>query len=566
MARITNIRPAEDNASRDTRGIKRRTLMKGAAGAATMAGAGLLGGQSALGQAAPEASPAAGAAGDEFFFPSGVDGVPDAYLHPPDPFASYDGVPGEGGTVRSFILTYTPPPTPRDENQYWQELKERLGVTWEPVLTPQPDFGARSATLIASGDMPDLFTINPGQNAAQQYQAMAQGAFLDLTPYVTGDALQEFPNLATFPQYMWDNVMFQGQIFGVPKPLWRNGNLPYHRSDWASALGLAPGTLEESRELLLAFTNGDPDGNGNEDTWGMGRFEGGWQAWDNRLAFPMFSAPQGWRLNDDGSLEYTVETEEYRLAVEFLRQLFEDGGYHPDAAGMTFSDAQNNFIAGSTGVHTEGFLSFYGVGSVTDRAQDINPEAQTAPWFPIGPDGNPGIVYNETGFFGYTGIPSSVTDENRTMELLRILDYFAAPFGSEERIFISSGAEGVHHELRDNNVRITNDLYQTESSGLAGVMGGLAIYYYPDTPEIVFDIQENAIRALELGVDDPTRPLYSETNISEGPTLTQFGQDTITSIVTGRELLDLLDSVIEEWRSRGGDQIRAEFEEAIQQS
>lgn len=233
---------------------------------------------------------------------------------------------------------------------------------------------------------------------------------------------------------------------------------------------------------------------------------------------------------------------------------------------MTFSDAQNNFIAGATGVHTEGFLSFYGVGNVTFRAQEINPEAQTAPWFPIGPDGNPGVVYNETGFFGYTGIPSSTTDENRIMELLRILDYFASPFGSEEWIFLGSGIEGVHHELQGNNVRITNDLLRTERSDLAAVMGGLAVYYYPDTPEIVFDIQETAIRALELGVDDPTRTLYSETNISQGPTLDQFGQDNVTNIITGRESIDAFDGIVEEWRSRGGDQIREEFEDALQQS
>ncbi len=577
MVRITNIRTMSDTTIGRTPGIDRRTILKGAAAGAGLAG-GALGGSHAwahqaspvatpdgspVADASPIASPVANAQG---FDPSGVEGVPDAYLTPPEPFTSYDGVPGEGGTVSAFVISYAPPPPPREQNQYWRELERRLGVSWEPILTPQPDYGARSATLIASGDIPDLFVINPGQNAPQQYQAMAQGAFLDLTPYVTGDALAEYRNLSTFPAYMWENAKFQGKIFGVPKPLWRNGNLPFYRQDWAETLGMgAPASPQEVRDLLVGFSSGDPNGNGNQDTWGMGRFEGGWRSWDNILAFPMFGTPNNWRLNDDGTMTFMIETDEYRQAVEFLTQLYADGAYHPDASAMTFADAQNNFIAGSTGLHFEGFLSFYGQGSVTDRAQEQNPSAVTAPFFPPGPGGNPGVVYNETGFFGYTGIPSSLGgDENRVRELLRILDYLAAPFGSEESIFLGSGIEGVHHEVQENNVRITNDLFQTERSDLAAVMGGLAVYYYPQTPELALEIQQTALQAVELGIDNPAQTLYSETNVREGGTLDQFGQDRLTAIVTGREPLDSLADAIQQWKDRGGETIREEYEQALQ--
>lgn len=571
MVRITNIRDAAETMRVDGKGLNRRTVLKGAAGGAALAGASLAGSRAAARQATPEsspvASPGATPVGGQTFFPSGVEGVPDAYLALPEPFKSYDGVPGEGGTVRSFVISYGPPPPPRDQNRFWQELERRLGVTWEPIITPQPDYGARSATLIASGDIPDLFVINPGQNAPQQYQAMAQGAFLDLTPYVTGDALQEYKNLSTFPAYMWENVKFQGKIFGVPKPLWRNGNLPFYRGDWAETLGLgAPANPQDVHDLLVAFANGDPNANGSQDTWGMGRFETGWRGWDNVTAFPMFNTPNHWRLNDDGTLTYMIETDEYRQGVEFLAQLYADGAYHPDASAMTFADAQNNFIAGSTGLHFEGFLSFYGTGSVTDRAQDQNPAARTAPFFPPSPDGTPGVVYNETGFFGYTGIPSSVgSDENRVRELLRILDYFAAPFGSEEWIFRGAGIEGVHHEVDPaTGERVTNDLFRTEESGLIGVMSGLAVYYYQDTPELALEIQEKALQAIELGIDNPAQTLFSETNVRDGGTLDQFGHDRLTAIVTGREPLDSLDDAIQQWKDRGGETIRQEFQEALQ--
>ena len=42
-----------------------------------------------------------------------------------------------------------------------KELEKRLGVTWEPIITPQPEYGNKSAALIAGGTMPDLFYLNP---------------------------------------------------------------------------------------------------------------------------------------------------------------------------------------------------------------------------------------------------------------------------------------------------------------------------------------------------------------------------------------------------------------------
>ena len=568
MVRITNIRAASEFAPQRTSGVDRRTILKGAVGGAGLAGAALTGSSAYALQATPEASPSASpVANDQGFYPSGVEGVPDAYLALPEPFVSYEGVPGEGGTVRAFVISYAPPPPPRDQNQYWQELERRLGVTWEPIITPQPDYGARSATLIASGDIPELFVINPGQNAAQQYQAMAQGAFLDLTPYVTGDALQQFRNLAAFPAYMWENVKFQGKIFGVPKPLWRNGNLPFHRADWAATLGMgAPTNAQEYRDLLVGFATADPNGNGNQDTWGMGRFNGGWNVWDNLVANPMFRVPNNWRLNDDGTLTNSIETDEFRQAIEFLTQLYADGAYHPDAVAMTFADSQNNFIAGSIGLHYEGFLSFYGLGSVTFRAQEQNPAAITAPIVPPGADGGQGVTYNETGFFGYTGIPSSVGgDENRVMELLRILDYLAPPFGSEERNFLDSGLEGVHHDVDpETGARLTNDLFRTEKGDVASAMNGQAVYFYPETPELALDIQQVALQAIELGIDDPALGLFSETNNREAGTLAQLGQDQVTAIVTGREPLDALGDAVQQWKDRGGETIREELQEALQ--
>jgi len=139
MARITNIHDMAET-SEGGKGVSRRTVLASAAGGAALAGTAFAISGAAARQASPAASPAAspGAtpkAGQDIY-PSGVEGVPDAYLRAPEPFASYDGVPGTGGTVRAFLIGYNPPPPPRDQNKYWQELRTEawchMGADYHP--------------------------------------------------------------------------------------------------------------------------------------------------------------------------------------------------------------------------------------------------------------------------------------------------------------------------------------------------------------------------------------------------------------------------------------------------
>ena len=68
------------------------------------------------------------------YFPSPAPNVPDAYTAPLPPFQSVNFVPGRGGTVNVFSVTYSTPETPKSMNKFWQELEQRLNVTWNVNL------------------------------------------------------------------------------------------------------------------------------------------------------------------------------------------------------------------------------------------------------------------------------------------------------------------------------------------------------------------------------------------------------------------------------------------------
>lgn len=541
--------------------LTRRNVLRisfAAAGAAALdrAGVSLVGAQGT-----PAGSPAGGQV--EGMIPSTVPGGAPAYTKVPPPFRSVAETPGRGGKVSLFSISYAPPPTPRGENAFWQELEKRLGISeFEAILTPQPEYGTRAAALLAGGDLPDLFYLNPGQSAAHLWQALQQGAFTDLTPYLTGDGLRQFPNLALIPEAIWNDTTFDGKIYGAPKPLTRFFG-PAYRADWAAPLGLVFPfeNAQQVRDFVLGAAKGDPDANDRNDTFGATHFGG---FWDMLGANQMFRAPNNWRLNDDGSLTYNFETEEYRQSLEFLTQLYADGGYHPDAVGMQFTQGADLWDAGRLGAWFGSSVLFGRAGSrgkIRELVPTADPQLLAAP----GHDGGQGVSYIRSGTFGFTGIPASVgQDEERLLELLRILDYLSAPFGSEEWIFTQYGLEGTHHTVDENGDRVLNDQGEAERAGLVYfVDNSEASLYFPGAPgeaELALRTQD---AMLAIGIDDPTRTLYSPTLVEQDTVLTQFNNDRQAAIITGRDPLSAYDAWIAEWRSRGGDQIRQEFEQAL---
>jgi putative aldouronate transport system substrate-binding protein len=486
-------------------------------------------------------------------------GVPDAYEKLPPPFKSYQGVPGRGSKVTALLSIVGASPTPREQNRYWQELEKRLGITWEPTLVPGSTYDERFATTIAGGDLPDYITLS---NTPDQLRANAQGAFADLTPHLTGDALKAFPHLAAIPAQIWQNVTIKGKITGVPKARTLAGSPLLIRQDWAEKFGVPrPRDAAEFQKLMVDFTKGDPDGNGQADTHALGSGVGAQDRFCLTFFSNMFRVPHGWRKNADGTLTNDIETEEFRQTLAYMSALFQAGVFHPDAATMNSQQAKDAQVAGKIGAYGDTITGL--PGQITNSAK-INPAARVGGLVPPGHDGGRAVNYNSLGWANYIAISAKAArDRERLQELLRIFDYFCTPFGSEENIFLGNGLEGVHHTVQPDGTRLTTDLGRQEITGLNYVVNGPFVFYSPTIPGYGRMAQGLAQDLLAIGLDDPTTGLFSPTNASKGGELNQLQNDRVVAIVTGREPLGALDGWIRDWKSRGGDQIRKEYEQEL---
>jgi putative aldouronate transport system substrate-binding protein len=538
--------------------MSRRSILRASAGlaGATALSVPLIGGAAA--QGTPAASPAA----PEGAIVSSVEGVPVAYTTYPAPFKTVDEVPGSGGEVSMLALSYSPPPTPKDDNQYWQELEKRLGVTWNADLVPIDSYGERISTTFAGGDLPDLFFLLPGTTRPIIYEAIEQGAFADLTDILTSDRINDYPNLAAYPSYLWDAVRVSGRIWGIPKPVLRNNDPTFYRKDWGDQLGFTDLTdAQVVHDMLVSMSKDDPDGNGSPDSYGFAPYGGNWNAF---IVNQMFNVPYGWKLNDDGTLTNALETDEYRQSLEYIVQLNEDGAFHPDSANLNVTQATDLLLGGRTGMATNGFAAVFGPSGYRTKIKDIVPDAVLEPVVMPGAEGGEGISYQTPGFFGFTAISAKAAqDEEKLDELLRIMNYLVAPFGSEEYTFLVYGIPGVHsEELPEGGFELT-DQGSADRSALVYPFLSENYFYYAGQPgEAEFAQKHNEAMA-KVAVSNPTAGLYSQTNGEKGAELGQYTADTYTEIVTGRADIDKLDEMISQWRERGGDQIRTELEDAL---
>lgn len=515
--------------------------------------------------AASAATTTAAASANAGFLKSPAPGVPDGYTTPPTPFKSTSGVPGKGGTVKVFVISYAAPPPPRSENKYWQELEKRLGVTWEVILAPQNTYAEKIGVLTASNDLPELTFLDTDLGfAPEQIKTIQQGAYTDLTPYLTGDALKQFPNLAAYPDQLWKNVALKGKIYGIPRPRYLVGSANQWRKDWADNLGYSSANLKNSDDfykMMSDFTKKKPEPS-QPNTWGMGFTQGEFSI--QTVFLHMFRVPNTWKLDSSGNLSYFIEAPEYKEAVAFMRRLWADGLVYPDSVSQTKQQSQDNFVAGKYGVWQDSLTGYPGPTGRHATALGINPKSNIVPFFPPGYDGGKPGSWLGSGYFGFAAIPAKVgKDQAKVKELLGIVNYLASPFGSEEYNFLNFGVDGVDNDLKPDGTRVLNDTGKKEIGDVPKIANAPQVLYYPGFPEQPKIMQDMIKQMLEVGIANPALTAVSTTWNSKSKELSQLVEDRIVRIVIGADPLTALDDLIKEWKSRGGTQVAQEFAAAI---
>lgn len=491
----------------------------------------------------PAYVPFAGPAAD---LPGTADGIQPGYLaYPKDLVSAVAEKPGTGETIKVMTITYGTPPKPASANRFWAAVNEALGVTIEFTVVPDSDYMTKMATMMAGNDLPDVINLGGGHTLPREAE-FVQSKCTDLSGYLAGDAIKQYPNLANLPPYVWKDMgHIGGRFYGVPVQRSAPGNCLWIDSEAFTAAGMKDGwTADDFTAVAKAATHGRK--------YGLGASSQGLFGVD--VHSMAFGAPQEWKL-DGGSFVHAYTTDEYKASLEFMAKLRQANLYQPNVLGTSTVDCKTFFYNGTVASMPDGF------GALSTSIPNIKGAFTLDAAVPYTPSNGarPGMQ-RAKGAWGYSVLKK--TTPERVKLILRVLDYLASPFGSKEYELTHFGVEGTHFTRNATGDPIPTALGQVENNvnlPFKYVCDAPQVLYLPGQPEAVRRNHAWQLKVEPMLVRNPRFGLTSETDTRVGADINQLRVDTVGAIVAGRKPLSAWDGVVKQMRNQGLDKMAAEY-------
>ena len=327
----------------------------------------------------------------------------------------------EGGDVVTLDVFYASSRPMNEATELTRQyMIDNLGIDFNLIQGDSTNFTQQLALYVSGGDMPDVVLCD--YSVWRDYAL--DGAWADLSAYINEE---NCPELMDYVGDNWNYLTMDGQILGVPTMLdVPSSHVTFIRQDWLDNLGLEiPTTLDELTEVLRAFTTQDPDGNGEDDTYGLSG------AGYTYLSFIMgafgASTEEDYFLNDDGTITTNAISEDYREALRYLRDIYAEGLIDPEMFTCTYEQAQGKWGRGEMGVWSAWWSHGNNAYTRFDFGE-LQPDADVQVMMPpVGEDGQSGNLYSAP-FTQAIGV-SYLCDETKIAAAVKLLEFQASPLG-----------------------------------------------------------------------------------------------------------------------------------------
>ena len=310
------------------------------------------------------------------------------------------------------------------------------------------------------------------------------------------DWLKEYmPRMYTLLQMIYGTdeailaaLKINGEVYCIPYFGGLSSNVGFNtgfRNDWLENLGLeVPSNLAELEEVVRAFAEDDPDGNGVDDTYA---FTGGSNYGIFSLSAIFGTSPSlGYFTAEDGKSMYTnVTTDEFRQYWATLAKWYQAGWIDPEFLTDDRAACRNKFANGTIGIYSDNpwwwELARADIGPLQMLCATQNLEFTDALSFVTRweseADGE--LAYNAfpasiTGqasvYFGYE------TSDDIVIRMMKIIDEAVqlGTFDEEDKAAVreyatrSSGIEGKHWDIDENGRNNVHTPMTTEEQNELG--------------------------------------------------------------------------------------------------
>jgi len=357
-------------------------------------------------------------------------------------------------------------------------LEEKYNINIDLIVLPGwTDGQSKINLLMAGGDMPDVIWWWSMDNEFLQWKDA--DLLVDVSDY-----MNTYTNIRDYYNKMDTKTLFyatedDGSIYRIPGDVAEPScECLWIRQDWLDNLSLeVPTTIEELEEVMRAFTEDDPDGNGQNDTYGLGG-----DGYDFRTFWPWvqsydYAHYDRFTVDADGTVGYGPANEGTKNMLADVTELYSKGYITPNITQDT--DRDEEMANGGFGV-TYSWCAYNNPDSQTMKSfKDANPEGN---WVPIdmvvGANGNPQEDPATSAAWAYFGITTACEDPERLYalydDMCGLENYIERRYGVEGEDYTIEGGlynpiiapESDENNTQNIGLNLFNNLFNRKDEGL----------------------------------------------------------------------------------------------------
>ncbi|MEZ0536472.1 ABC transporter substrate-binding protein [Caldicellulosiruptoraceae bacterium PP1] len=290
------------------------------------------------------------------------------------------GLPITKSKVTLKIVSPKAPLAPNyNEMLLFKRLEKQTNVHIEWKNIPDSDYQEKKNLLLASGDLPDAF-YNAGFSDYDLFRYSQDGTIIKLNTLIdkympnVKKLYQKRPEIKQF-MTLPDGNMYSlpaGEELGTGKEaIGAVLSFQFINKKWIDKLGLkAPTNLKELHDVLVAFKNKDPNGNGKKDEIPLSFIHMWWCA-DIGTLFSAFG------MNDtidhlivkNGKVTFTAMQPQYKNAIIYFNKWVKEGLIDKESFTQT-KDPTALFAKGKTKDETLGSFMWW------EETEIVGPERE----------------------------------------------------------------------------------------------------------------------------------------------------------------------------------------------
>ncbi|KUP25100.1 extracellular solute-binding protein [Paenibacillus sp. DMB5] len=492
-------------------------------------------------------------------------------VDPSDPSFSAFKEPVTIHTVTSEYASAKYPEGDDITNNVWIErYKEKYNIN---VVTDwvSDEYDTKLNLAISSNDLPDVFRVN----ASQLQQLIEADMIMDLTTVFEGYASDRLKGYMEADADSFESGKKDGKLYGIPQLHWGLIDQPDYiwiRNDWKEELGISdPQSVADLKDIALKFM---------EKHGGYGIAVDQTLDYLNLLAIAWNAHPDMWIEGGDGKLTYGSIQPEMKAALTDWAEWFKLGIIDPEFAIKDFSAMNADVVAGKVGMQP--YYQWWGYNPGVDTISNLGKDAIFYPYLIPTTDGKEA---KQSIFFAngnYTVIKKGFKHPEAAIKLLNDYAYIVDEgVGKESEETLSALLDndmahvvGAFRVLNPNSdyeqfEAVSAALQSKDTSGLttAGMWqkynnsvdfinnatpGATGDYLQQGAPKTAYGLSK---KVLDSGnyIKTALWGASPEALASFGTTLDDILTEGFTKIIMGTESIDYFDTVVQNWRTAGGD-------------